>query len=81
MLTWIYAYRAARKGDWERYARDADRFRERIDSMAAVLAPVFDRHSENVSVGETSTTMQAIPTRATDQNERRQVSCRAMHTT
>ena len=42
MLTWIYAYRAARKGDWERLARDADRFRERDDSMAAVLAPVFD---------------------------------------
>lgn len=49
MLTWIYAYRTARKGDWERFARDADRFRERIDSTAIVLAPVLDpSHRERI---------------------------------
>lgn len=49
MLTWIHAYRAARKGDWERLARDADRFRERIDSVANVLAPILDpSHREKV---------------------------------
>jgi Phosphatase-1 catalytic subunit binding region len=42
MLTWTHAHRAARKGDWERFARDADRFRERIDSTAAILAPILD---------------------------------------
>lgn len=49
MITWVHAYRAARKGDWERLARDADRFRERIDSIATVLNPVLDpTHRERV---------------------------------
>lgn len=42
MLTWTHAHRAARRGDWERFARDADRFRERIDSTAAILTPILD---------------------------------------
>ena len=49
MLTWSHAYRSARRGDWERLGRDAERFRERIDSTAAVLAPILDQlHRQKV---------------------------------
>lgn len=41
MVTWNYAYRAARKGPWEEIARDNERFRGRIRSIAIVLEPIL----------------------------------------
>ncbi|XP_012221254.1 uncharacterized protein PPP1R15 [Linepithema humile] len=41
MVKWGYAYRAARKGPWEQMARDNERFKGRIDSIAAVLDPIL----------------------------------------
>ncbi|EZA51404.1 hypothetical protein DMN91_007375 [Ooceraea biroi] len=41
MIKWNYAYRAARKGPWEEMARDNERFRGRINSIAAVLNPIL----------------------------------------
>ncbi|EDW57059.1 uncharacterized protein LOC6615824 [Drosophila sechellia] len=49
MLTWDYAYRAARKSEWQVMARDRDRFQQRIRRISpilnAVLTPV---HRERV---------------------------------
>lgn len=39
IVAWEYAYRAARRGPWEEYARDRARFRRRIDCVATVLEP------------------------------------------
>ncbi|XP_039480442.1 protein phosphatase 1 regulatory subunit 15A [Drosophila santomea] len=49
MLAWDYAYRAARKSEWQVMARDRDRFQQRIRRISpilnAVLTPV---HRERV---------------------------------
>lgn len=43
MVTWNYAYRAARRGPWEQIARDNERFRGRINSFfAIVLNPILN---------------------------------------
>lgn len=43
MHTWSYAYRAARKGEWEMYARDRERFKLRVQKAALTLNPILDR--------------------------------------
>lgn len=43
MHTWSYAYRAARKGEWEMYARDRERFKLRIQRTALTLNPILQR--------------------------------------
>ncbi|KNC22287.1 hypothetical protein FF38_12907 [Lucilia cuprina] len=43
MHTWNYAYRAARKGEWEMYARDRERFKLRIQRAASTLNPILER--------------------------------------
>ncbi|TMW54737.1 hypothetical protein DOY81_000268 [Sarcophaga bullata] len=43
MHTWSYAYRAARKGEWEMYARDRERFKLRIQRAAFTLNPILER--------------------------------------
>ncbi|XP_072761342.1 uncharacterized protein Ppp1r15 [Anoplolepis gracilipes] len=49
MVTWDYAYRAARKGQWEEMARDNERFKGRINSIAAVLNPILtSKHRSKV---------------------------------
>ncbi|XP_050464494.1 uncharacterized protein LOC126858308 [Cataglyphis hispanica] len=49
MVTWNYAYRAARKGQWEEMARDNERFKGRINSIAAVLNPILtSKHRSKV---------------------------------
>ncbi|XP_053685440.1 uncharacterized protein LOC128735014 [Sabethes cyaneus] len=40
---WDFAYRQARKGEWETAARDRERFRKRIEETEPILKPVFDR--------------------------------------
>lgn len=39
MISWDFAYRAARKGPWEQYARDRQHFKRRIDSVGSVITP------------------------------------------
>ncbi|XP_018303567.1 uncharacterized protein PPP1R15 isoform X2 [Mycetomoellerius zeteki] len=49
MVTWNYAYRAARRGPWEELARDNERFRGRIKSIAIVLDPILkSKHRSRV---------------------------------
>lgn len=49
MHTWNYAYRAARKGHWENYVRDRDRFRVRIERASTLLNPVLTpEHREKI---------------------------------
>lgn len=43
MHTWSYAYRAARKGEWEMFARDRERFKLRIQRTALSLNPILER--------------------------------------
>lgn len=42
MVVWTFAYKQARKGEWERYACDRIRFRCRIDVCNHIIAPVLD---------------------------------------
>lgn len=37
LIAWDFAYRASRKGPWEEYARDRDRFQKRIEETAKVV--------------------------------------------
>ncbi|KYN00013.1 PREDICTED: uncharacterized protein LOC108776301 isoform X1 [Cyphomyrmex costatus] len=49
MVTWNYAYRAARRGPWEEIARDNERFKGRIKSIAIVLDPILkSKHRSQV---------------------------------
>jgi len=49
MVKWNYAYRAARKGPWEEIARDNNRFKGRINSIAHVLDPILkSKHRSQV---------------------------------
>ncbi|XP_068146040.1 LOW QUALITY PROTEIN: uncharacterized protein PPP1R15 [Drosophila tropicalis] len=49
MRTWNFAYRAARKGDWQVYSRDRDRFQQRINRLAPILSTVLSsKHREKV---------------------------------
>uniref|UniRef100_A0A182JQ15 PP1c_bdg domain-containing protein n=1 Tax=Anopheles christyi TaxID=43041 RepID=A0A182JQ15_9DIPT len=41
MRAWDFAYRQARKGDWEMAARDRERFRKRIADLEPVLGPAL----------------------------------------
>ncbi|KAL3842615.1 hypothetical protein ACJMK2_020608 [Sinanodonta woodiana] len=41
MIAWSYAYATARKGPWEEYARDRDRFQRRIEETECILAPIL----------------------------------------
>ncbi|KAM9299412.1 uncharacterized protein PAF06_016477 [Gastrophryne carolinensis] len=37
MITWSYAYRTARKGPWEEYARDSCRFQKRVSEIESKI--------------------------------------------
>lgn len=41
MYTWNYAYRAARKGHWETFVRDRERFKLRIQRTAVSIEPIL----------------------------------------
>ncbi len=41
MITWSFAYRAARIGPWEQYARDSDRFKRRIAQIEKQIGHIF----------------------------------------
>jgi len=41
MVAWDFAYRSARRGQWEMLARDSARFKARIKNTEALLAPIL----------------------------------------
>lgn len=43
MRMWDFAYRQARKGEWEMAARDRERFKKRIEDTEQILKPVFEQ--------------------------------------
>lgn len=46
---WKYAYSQARKGIWEQFGRDRERFNKRIQDIELVLAPILDaNHRKNI---------------------------------
>lgn len=47
IVAWSYAYQTARKGPWEQYARDHERFQHRIINTEPLLALVLDRQHRN----------------------------------
>lgn len=49
MVKWDFAYRQARRGDWEQYARDRDRFSTKIAQLTPILSPILDpQHRDQV---------------------------------
>ncbi|EFA05418.1 hypothetical protein TcasGA2_TC015594 [Tribolium castaneum] len=49
MIMWSFAYQAARKGPWEEYARDRDRFNKRVRNTEAIIGHVFsDEHRSKI---------------------------------
>ncbi|KAJ8974630.1 hypothetical protein NQ317_009021 [Molorchus minor] len=49
MVQWAFAYHQSRKGPWEEYARDRERFSRRIADMEKIISPIFDiKHREDV---------------------------------
>ena len=49
MVQWDFAYRQARKGEWEQFARDRDRFATKISQLTPIISPILDRrHREQV---------------------------------
>ncbi|KAL5006679.1 hypothetical protein ScPMuIL_015485 [Solemya velum] len=47
MIVWGYAYRAARKGPWEQFARDRERFSRKITDIQDVILPVLEAQHRN----------------------------------
>lgn len=49
MIKWSFAYQQARKGPWEEYARDRDRFKRRIEDTERALSLALDsQHREKI---------------------------------
>lgn len=49
MVAWGFAYRNARKGNWEEVARDNARFKNSIEKMNEIFAPVFEqKHRDRI---------------------------------
>lgn len=49
MITWGYAYKAARKGPWEEAARDRNRFKIRVSRYEDLLKEVLnDKHRSKI---------------------------------
>lgn len=48
MVTWTFAYRAARKGSWEQSARDRERFSRKIGQCAVVINKILDPQHRSI---------------------------------
>ncbi|KAM4015913.1 uncharacterized protein ACNLHF_002469 [Anomaloglossus baeobatrachus] len=60
IVTWSFAHRMARKGQWEEYARDRCRFQRRIaEAEVAIGFCLTSHHREKIRAG-----LEPIPTRA-----------------
>lgn len=47
MYVWNFAYKQARKGQWETIARDSARFRRRIVATGLKISKVFENTHRN----------------------------------
>ena len=45
LVTWKFAMKQARKGNWEHVVADRHRFQRRIDETALILNPIIKSHS------------------------------------
>lgn len=43
MKKWDFAYRQARKGEWEQIGRDRVRFNQRIENTKKVIDPILNK--------------------------------------
>lgn len=48
MHAWSYAYRAARCGEWEQFARDHERYRLRIHRLSYIINPVLIKKHDQI---------------------------------
>ncbi len=49
MQAWSFAFQASRKGPWEEFARDRDRFQKRINETEKAIGYCFSlSHRENL---------------------------------
>lgn len=48
IIAWKYAYRASRRGPWEQYAADRERFKKRVHAVESVLTPCLSRKLSQV---------------------------------
>ena len=48
MIAWGFAYREARKGNWEQCARDRERFERRINNVKLILDPVLLKRKKSI---------------------------------
>lgn len=48
MYTWQYAYKAARCGEWELFARDRERFSLRINRLSNIINPVLIKKYQEI---------------------------------
>lgn len=49
MKKWDFAYRQARKGEWEQIGRDRARFNQRIENTKKIIDPILNKNlRENI---------------------------------
>ena len=54
MFAWSFAYQAARKGPWEQYARNSDRFKQRIKQTEKNIGHIFPRNHVTLPTNQIS---------------------------
>lgn len=54
IFAWSFAYQAARKGPWEQYARDSDRFKQRIKQTEKKIGHIFPRNHVTLPTNQIS---------------------------
>lgn len=47
LYKWDYAYREARKSQWEQFTRDRIRFQRRFQAIEELLSPIFAEKLKN----------------------------------
>lgn len=50
MCVWMYAYKKARRGEWEQIARDRERFRMRIARTSSIITIALLKKLEKMSI-------------------------------
>lgn len=48
MYAWSYAYKAARCGKWEQFARDHERFNLRIQRLSEIINPILFKKYQQI---------------------------------
>lgn len=69
MRAWDFAYRQARKGEWEMAARDRERFRKRIDDLEQMLGPALQSSVRDKIYAERFSRPEESPARTMETTE------------